>query len=705
MNLKLLKKYVESNNIAENLSEEKLAKIGQRVLEGYQDDLSSMSDWLACVDEALKLSALKKEEKNTPFPNASNIKFPIITTACQQFSARTMPELIKDNKIVKAQVIGKDPDGSKMLRAERVSKFMSYQLLTESKTWKKQLDKLLTTLPNIGFMIKKTYWDPIKKQNCSDVCNYKDVIINSNIESLDEAERITHVLHYFTNDLVEMKQAGLYLKKVVDEEIARYKELEVVKKIDVLEQHRYLDLDDDGYKEPYCVTVLKDNGKVLRIKASFNEEGIITEDQLSSDSYGEQDEDKGDSKKLIKIDPIRYFTDFHFLPSPDGKFHSMGFGTLMHHMNETINTILNQLIDAGRLSNMRGGYLDSRAKIQSGDSLHEPGEFKKVKMNSMLTLKDAFLPIEYREPSQVLLSLLEILITSAKELSSTTDAMQGTQQTQNAKSGAVISQIEQGMKILTSIQVRFYDSLREEFLKLFKLNREYLDPQIERNVLDDVLAVSQIDFDLDKLDVFPVADPNMSSDAQRMARAQVLQSLVGHPGVDIQEIDRRTLEMFDVPAPEKVLPPKDPKAPPPLEVLQFQAETEKNAQELNIKGRIVALDEKRFMLDALKIEAEIMKLKTASIKDLADAEATEVGTQLQDYQTSLGILQTKLDNIMQHKQAQSEQEARMQEQSHAQQQQMQQMQHEREMATQQQSHERQLNQQAPSEESASSPVA
>lgn len=645
MSKEQLVKYSKEPNIAKLLSEEKLMKIGDRVKQGYEEDYGSMSEWLGKVEEAMKLSKLTKEPKNTPRPNSANIKFPLITTACFQFAARTYPELVKDGIVVKAKVVGKDTDGSKTLRADRVSRFMSYQLLDDSSDWEAGMDKLLTLLPNIGFVCKKTYYDSIKKMNCSEVCNYKDIVINSNSTSLKDAQRITHILHYHLNDLVEHARAKLFLDEPVKELVDRFEELEIIENdaFDCYEQHRNLDLDEDGYAEPYVVTSLKENNKVLRIVARYREEDIETDE-------------KG---KITKINPIQYFTDYHFLPSPDGKFQSMGFGTLMLHLNESVNTILNQLIDAGSFRNMQGGFIDARFKVQATkDEGFEQGEWRRLKGGTALqSIKDGIIPLEYHEPSSVLFQLLGLLIQTGRELSSSTEALQGTQQAEYVKTGALQSLMDQGLKVFSSIQKRLYRSQKDEYKKLFMLNKYYLDPYIEQNVLDDKLAISQNDFNDKDVDVIPVADPNISSDAQVVGRIQFLMSLLETSReVDRREILMRALEFAKIPSPEKILPPPDPNAPPPPEILKLQADMHAKADELKIKGEELELKKKDQILKALELEAKIIELKTKSILNIANAEAAEAGTQLQDYQMSLDSMQSKLDNIMEHKQMDHEKE-------------------------------------------------
>lgn len=634
MSKDILKAYEKLSNIAEELDDDQLQEISNTVLEGFQRDLTSMSEWHRQVDDAIKLASLLKEPKDTPYPNSANIKYPLITDACFQFAANTYPDIVQDGKVVKAAVLGKDNSNVKQDQARRVADFMSYQMLFQSTEWEKGLDKLLNMLPNIGFLCKRTYYDPIKKENCSELCDPKDLILNSKITSLNTARRVTNILHFHTNDLLEYSRKGLFLQSSVDEILEYYKGSNSDGVVDCLEQHGFLDLDDDEYEEPYVITIERNTGKMLRIYARFDADDV----EVNKDG------------KVSMIKPIQYFTDFHFLPNPNGSFLSIGFGTLMSHLNETINTILNQLIDAGGLRNMQGGYINSKLKLPSGASRHKPGEWQRVKPVSGEALKDGFFPIQYQEPSSVLFSLLGMLVQAGKELSSSTEAMQGSSMPDNAKTGAVNALIDRGMKVFNSIRRRVLRSMKDEYMKWFYLNYKYMDEKEYRIVMDDKEAVFRIDFDIKTIDIMPIADPNMSSDLQRVQQIQILQGIIAHPNVNIREIDIRTLEFARIPNPEKILPLPDQKAPPPPEAVKMQADITQMAADASRKDREMSLRERQFVLDCIRTEQDLEKVKSEAIKNLALAEAADKSIQIQDYQTQLSMLDSKMSTIMQIKQ-------------------------------------------------------
>jgi len=624
-----LKAFIKASNIADMLEEDELAMIGMRCITGYMEDKQTQKVWLSNVEDAQRLARLTKEPKNTPLPQSANIKFPLITNACYQFAARTYPELIQDGKVVKCEVIGRDADGTLSDKADRVSTHMSYQLLGPNNDWEASTDKLLTVLPNVGFLIKKTYYDTVKKRNSSLVCNYKDIVIRnaSDVQCLDDLRRITHDLYYHVNDLVEATRYGLFKKNVVDEICHRMSINITDDSIILHEQHRYLDLDHDGYEEPYIVTIEDGTNKVLRIVARY------TEDDISI----------GDNGEVICITPIQFFTDFHFLRSTDGSFMSVGFGTLMLHLNETVNTILNQLIDAGTLANMQTGFIDSRLKIMGGQTQCDPGQWNRVKGVIGQTLKDGVMPINYKEPSQTLFQLLGMLIESGKELSSSTEVMSGQANPQNVPATTVMALVEQGMKVFNGIQRRLYSSLKSEYQKIFRLNKMYLPTEAEQEVVG--VPISQNDYEDESIRVIPIADPNLSSDAQRMAKVQFLMNLMNQPAtgqhLNMQECLKRAFIAINMPNPAPLLsmtpPPPDPK------MLHMQAQAVDKQGQLQLKSRAQDLKEKEFVAKLAKMEAEIHELQAKAINLVSQASKAAHDSHTEEFNSHVNAVKTQID--------------------------------------------------------------
>lgn len=633
-----LEDIVESPNIAPEFKEEDLNKIADHVIRMFEQDQDSRKKWEVITNKALDIIELTHETKTTPWVGASNVKHPLIATAVTQFASRQMPLIVRNGKVAEAQVIGRDLDGSKEQRASRISKHMSYQLLFEMSEWEDEMDKLLSMLASVGTVFKKTYYDPVKQRPSSDLCNFNEIFIHNDTKCLDEARRITHKMYMHKNDIVERIRMGIY-SEVKDDDLDKntFDKMQEDKIHEVLEQHCYLDLDEDGYEEPYIVLVDRDLRQVLRIVARYDAENV----ELNEDG------------EVLRIVPVQHFTDFHFIRSPRGGFYSLGFGQLLYSLNATANTILNQLIDAGTLANTQVGLIDKRLKIPGGDFSMTPGRFQKVNLSGIEDIRKHILPLDFKEPSNVLFQLFGTIVEAGKEVSSVSDALTGREQAQNVAATTMLALIEQGSKVFSSIQKRIFKGLKKEFQKLFRLNRLYLDKEHYFRVLDDEAIVYQDDYIEADLDIQPIADPSVSSDAHRLARTQAQMSLVGQPGINSYEIMRRYLEDLETPNVDKILTPPDPNAPPPIEVIEKQSEIQERGQKLDLESKKLELDAMRIQSDVLKKDAEIKELMARATKHIADAEAAEIGQQLQQYKLQLDQMgqemSAKLDALVQAK--------------------------------------------------------
>ena len=559
-----LNKALEQANIAEELGEEKLDKIGTKVWEGYDQDLKSKSGWDKQVDEWVKLAAQIKSEKNYPWPKASNVKYPLLATAAMQFAARAYPSLVPaDGKIVQFRVVGADPTGMKSIKADKLAKHMNYQLLEDMEDWEEEMDKLLIQLPIVGCLFKKTYFDSVKKKNASKLIGPKDLVVNYWATSLSAAHRKTEIIPMTKNEIQVYRNAGLYL----DVDIATpANQPNLPSKSDVhgntspslqddttpyvvLEQHTFWDLDDDGYQEPYIITIEERSKKVLRIVARFDSDGIITNDE-------------GD---LVCITPVEYYTKYSFIPNPDGGFYDIGFGHLLGPMNESVNTLINQLVDAGTLSNLQAGFLGKGLRAAKGDMKFQPGEWKTV--NSTIDdLKKQIFPLPVRDPSEVLFKLLSLEIDSGRELASIAEIFTGKMPGQNTPATTTQATIEQGMKVFTAIYKRVYRSLTHEFKKVFRLNSLYQENfEKAKLVLDE--EIGPMDYDIKSYDVCPTADPTAVSTTQKQQKAEMLMNVVPL-GLNMAEVKKRILEAQEQPNINALLmdeqgqpiqPPPDPK--------------------------------------------------------------------------------------------------------------------------------------------------
>lgn len=558
----ILIKYLNLDNIAGELSEERLVKIGSEIVAGADHDEESRCDWRNQMEESLKLAKQVVDGKSYPWPGAANVRYPLLLEAAVQFNARTNPEVVQGDKVVEVSVMVPDPDGSQDDRADRLSSHMSYQLLGESDNWRSDTDRLLMTLPLVGVCYRKSYYDSIEKRPQIDFCLPQDIIINNAVASLESAPRITHILHMSNNDILERMRAEIYSKHSLaeltgtpDEDALSSTDDYDEYKVDsheLYEQHCWLDLDDDDYKEPYIVVVHKESQKVLRIVARYDESSFVFH---------------RNTNEFVKIKGHQYFTDYHFIPSPDGTFHSMGFGSILYPLNETINTLLNQLLDAGTLANRQGGFIGKSLRIRKEELRFKPGEWKQINVPSGTTLAQNVYPLPVNQPSPALFNLLTMIVGAGKELANVSEVLQGQPPGANTPATTVMAIVEQGMKVFSSMMSRLYVSFKKEFQKLYLINKKYLDTYETFAYTTASGMVSLADYQAPEYGVFPVANPNQASDTHRLAQAQALMQIMDAPGVDKQEVLVRYLNALRIQQPNKILPPPNPNAPPPPQAI------------------------------------------------------------------------------------------------------------------------------------------
>lgn len=570
---KTFREMVETVNIAESLEQDKLDQIGSEAKKGYDQDKMSRHEWEEGAKNWIKLAKQVQEARTYPWQNASNVKYPLMTTAAMQFAARAYPSLVPSNgKIVKAQVLGKDKDGSKLELATRVSDYMSYQIMYEMPHWEEEMDKLLIQLPVVGMMFKKTYWDSVRKVPVSSLISPLRLVVNYWTRSLEESERISEEIEMSPRLLRERQLAGVFLDidlgdapipedatSVLSDDTVPY---------ELIEQHTYLDLDDDGYKEPYVITFQKSTGTVLRIAARFDEDGIKV----------------SDSGELIRLEPIQYYTKFGFVPNPDGSFYDIGFGTLLGPVNESVNTLINQLIDAGSLSNLQSGFLGKGLRLRMGDHGFKPGEWKAVNATGD-DLKKQIVPLPVKEPSDVLFKLMGSLITSGKELASVAEIFTGKMPGQNTPATTTMATIEQGMKVFTAVYKRIFRSLAEEFKKIYQINAIYLNPQTYADVVD--VPIGPNDFK-SHYDICPGADPTAVSQTEKLMKAQGLMELMSSGMLNPVEVIKRVLEAQEQPNWEQLLSqqvaqtgqPPEPAPDPKLQEMEMKGQMEQQKMKM-----------------------------------------------------------------------------------------------------------------------------
>lgn len=592
---KVLNRLIKSTNIAAIIDSNDLTGIGLTCLRGYDIDKGSRSEWEKINEQAMKLSNQVVEAKSFPWPGAANVKYPLITTSAIQFHARAYPAIVQGTQVAKGLVNGYDPEGQKRDRAERIGKHMSYQLLNEMDDWEEETDKLLLNLAIVGCNFRKTFYDPLKGKNASIFILAEHLVVNHGVKSLEEAPRITQEFELYTNDIEERERSGIFI------ECEDYEENEDDAPIKFLEQHCWIDLDDDGYKEPYVVTMLKDSGKVVRIVARYTVDDVDLLDD-----------------RVLKINPINYYTKYSFIPNPDGGFYDIGLGSLMVPLSDTINTIINQILDAGTKQNAGGGFIGSGLRLKSGNLRFSPGEYKPVNQSGN-AIRDNIYNIEHPGPSQVLFQMLGLLIDAGKDISSVKDILTG-DANPNATATATLALIEQGQKVFTAIYKRIHRSLKKELKKLFLINKRYLPEESYFRVLDSAQPISIQDYQGDETDVTPISDPNMSTDAQQMARAEAYMKFAGDPYVNQIEIRKLYFKSLKEENPDHLLN-KEPQPDPKQLQEQLQQMQEQGKQQQEQFGQYQ--EQAKAMAEKLKNENTMLKAQLSK-KDLEDMAKTEL---------------------------------------------------------------------------------
>lgn len=604
-----LLKLLEAQNIVTELTDEKLSEIGSKAIEGYELDDRSRADWKKLNKRGLELAMMVAEGKDYPFEGASNVMAPMITTAAIQFNSTAYAAIVKDDRVVKCKVHGFDgevkdqqgqvvqPGGMKAKRADRVSEYSSWQMLTQMPEWEPDTDRLTMIVAISGVIFRKRYNDPTLGRQCSRLVTAERFVYNYKARSVEDCPRVSEEIYLYPYEIMERINDGRFIEfDYGDAPAVEGEEVDEQTPHKFIEQHSRWDLDDDNYPEPYIVTVHVETGKVCRIVANFDKDTVRVTD-------------KGKVAAIRKRD---YYVKYSFLPSPDGGAYDMGLGALMGSTNETVNTLINELIDSGNLANTQGGFIAANAGIRERKLTFKKGEFKVI--NSTMPLNQAILPMAFKEPSAVLFQLLGMLMEFGDKISATTDVMTGDVQGKTMQPTTVLALIEQGMKVYNTIFKRLHRSFGREYEMHARLNHENLTAEAYNEFFDNPNEQydPKADFDLKDMDITPVSDPSVSTNTQKLAKAQVVREIAaGKPYLDQAKVDRRALEAAEVPdIDELFVPPQPPD--PLLDVIK----------DLEVKGRL----------------ATIAKDLASALKSVADAEAAEAGQELPYYQMFLTAL-------------------------------------------------------------------
>ncbi len=572
------KETIMSPDLCDRFSEQDLLRIGEWCGDNYARDRASRRKWYKRTEGALELAMQVQKSKTFPWAGCSNIIFPLVTIAAMQFHARAYPTIVNGNDVVKCRVIGDDPQGIEKSRADRISAHMSWQLTEQDESWEEDTDRALLNVAIVGCGFKKSYYDGSLQHNVSSYVHAKDLVFDYWAKSIDDAKTKTHLIPFYRNDIYSRVKSGVF-RDVLDSPwyVANASVVNHENDFEeddrdgldqpppdhdtpfiLCEQHCWLDLDGDGYEEPYIVTFEESSRAVVRIVTRFDREGDI---------------ERNSKGNIIRIHAWEYFTKIPFIPAPDGSCMDIGFGVLLGPLNESVNAAINQLFDAGTLSNTAGGFLGRGAKLRGGLYEFAPFSWNRVD-SSGDDIRKNIMPLPVREPSNVMFQLLGLIIEYSNRVSGTTEISVGENVGQNTPAETSRTMNENGQKIYSAIYKRIWRSFKREFRKLYKLNSVYLPMTYRFGSVGATIA--REDYTGPASGVVPVADPTIVSEAQRYNRAMIVKQLsAGNPAYDADAVEIETLRALGIQDIQQLYKGVA-NAPPPQPDIKIQIQQLKN---------------------------------------------------------------------------------------------------------------------------------
>ena len=545
-----------SQNLAELLDDAILDPLGSQLVSDYKDYRSSRKDWEDTYRNGLDLLGFKYDRRTEPFKGASGVTHPVLSESVTQFQAQAYKELLPSDGPVRAQILGLQTP-QKQDQANRIKDFMNYQIMDQMKEYEPEFDQMLFYLPLSGSTFKKVYYDELLGRAVSKFIPADDLVVPYSATSLDDAEAVVHVIRMSENDLRKQQVSGFYRDielsnpyMETDDITKKEQEIEGVKQtkqddiFTLLECHVNLDLEgfedtkdgeSTGIKLPYVVTIEEGSKSILSIRRNYKE---------------------GDPKKT----KTNYFVHFKFLPGLG--FYGFGLIHMIGGLSRTATSALRQLLDAGTLSNLPAGFKSRGIRVRDDAQPLQPGEFRDVDAPGG-NIRDQFMTLPYKEPSAVLLQLLGIVVGAGQRFASIAD-MQVGDGNQRAAVGTTVALLERGSRVMSAIHKRLYVGLKQEFKLLSDIFKTYLPPIYPYDVVGGAREVKITDFD-DKVDVLPVADPNIFSQTQRISMAQTqLQLAQSNPQIhNLYQAYRSMYEAIGVKNINAILPA--PAQPTPMD--------------------------------------------------------------------------------------------------------------------------------------------
>ena len=536
-------------NLVDDLDEDTLEEIANQVLDNFEADKESRAEWESMFERGFDLLGLKIEEASEPFEGACTAVHPLIIESAVKFQSKATQELFPPAGPVRTQIVGKS-DERREQQAQRVKTFMNYQLTEQIPEYFDETERMLFNLPLIGSAFKKIYFDTTLNRPVSEFVPIDQFFVSYYATDLRRADRYTHLIYRSPIELQRCINAGMYAEidlptAAVPSQTAMAEKMNTILGLSpssqhdpqyvLLEQHCYLELpmelteEDDGLALPYIVTIEEQSRKVLSIRRNYNPN------------------DPAKQKKM-------FFTHYRYVPGFG--FYGLGLIHFLGNLTMTATAAMRALVDAGQFANLPGGFKQKGVRIVGDNDPISPGEFKDVEATGV-NLQQAIVPLPYKEPSATLFNMLNFISQTGQKFADTTEQLVSDAASYGPV-GTTMALLEASSKFFSAIHKRLHRAQKDEFKLLARLNYEYLPDEEAYDIPDDTITIYRRDFD-GRVDVVPVSDPNIPSNAHRMALAQLALNLAqsSPPGMfNMEELNRTILSAANVPNLDKIMPDK-----------------------------------------------------------------------------------------------------------------------------------------------------
>ncbi|MBE16544.1 MAG: hypothetical protein Unbinned6354contig1000_23 [Prokaryotic dsDNA virus sp.] len=684
MSLSKLLDFIRKPNISEEIDQDVKDRLARFVVECHTEEVESMSEWSEFIEKGVEIAKQELTARSYPWDGAANFKSPIPLEAVTLFGDRATTEILRDGDLVKSRITGKETP-EKKARADRVMGYMNYQFNTELENWRDQQSGLFYTLAAYGVVFKKTFFDGSKGHNVSESITYPNFSVNQSCGKGDSLEAFTHILRYTRNDIEERFRAKIWervdLFRAEDSQEHKDSKIESKEPEEFLEHHCSFDLDEDGYAEPYVVTVHKESSQIVRIVARYEENDIIVMNALgvarklenalqeaqeridmqqqdvmmanqlaSAQGLPEQVLPELDTEavmkdlELVRITPMEMITKYGFVRPIDGSYLDHGYLHILSAYAQAVNTTTNQLVDSGTLANLQGGFASKDFRNTGVKLSVKAGEFTPLKGVTAQQLQTGLFPFPFKEPSQVLLALNEQTKNEARGMTSVINFKEV--MGPNAPATTTLALLQENMIPTSALMTRILTAMSSEFRKMFNLNRKYIDPFTYRQVLDDFEASFEADFSQTDIDIVPTANAQMTSQMQRLQMSAVLLEqlpAIMQTGGDPKPIMSQFIDNIDSELTDLVYPADGELSPEQQQLQQQQQEMAEMQNQLLEKQN--QLQEQQIMLakqdldrkdreaeaKAAKTMKEIEKMNTEMVLNLEKAESEDVKNQIENY--------------------------------------------------------------------------